>query len=533
MSLYKEWNRRQFLQFMGKNSALLSGLSVLPASCMKSPKIAATIKNLAPSLEDDVRLTEGLRYSVLISWGDSISKTNTFGYNCDYINYVPLSSDNKSLFFMVNNEYPNDKYVSGYQKGKKTKAQADLEQQSVGCSLFKADQVKPGQWKVDTSYQFNRRIDGQTKIPFAGGQSILKSKHGIGTLGNCAGGKTPWNTFLTCEENYQDYYGERDSKTGKIEKSNLYYATQWETIYAYPPEHYGWVVEINPLSSDPGKKLTSLGRFAHESATVTQAKNGQSVVYMGDDKENEFIYKFIANTPDSLETGTLYVADTKNGQWLALNLDNKQLKKAYKSQLDILIHAREAARMIGATPQDRPEDVELDQDGNIYIALTKNGQTNNPHGSILKITENNNDPLALNFTHETFIAGGESTGFACPDNIEFDPKGNLWFTTDISGHKVGKGDYKAFGNNGLFVVLKEGPQAGMPIQVASAPVDAEFTGPKFSPDGKTLFLSVQHPGEMTQDLSKPTSHWPEGRDAQPKPSVICISGPFLEKISAV
>ncbi|MCI5072403.1 DUF839 domain-containing protein [bacterium] len=533
MNLHKEWNRRQFLQFIGKNSALLSGFSVLPASCMKSPKVAAPIKNLAPSLKDDVRLVEDLRYSVLVSWGDPISKTHSFGFNCDYINYVPLSKNNKSLFFMVNNEYPNDKYVSGYLQGKKTKTQADKEQQSVGCSLFKADQVKHGQWKVDTSYPYNRRIDAQTKIPFAGGQAILNRTHAVGTLGNCAGGKTPWNTFLSCEENYQDYYGERDPKTGKINKDNPYYASQWEDIYAYPPEHYGWVVEIDPLSSDPGKKLTSLGRFAHESATVTQAKDGRPVVYMGDDKENEFIYKFIADKTNSLETGTLYVADTNNNQWLPLTLNNTKLKQSYKSQLDILIHAREAARMIGATPQDRPEDVELDQDGNIYIALTKNGQTNNPHGSILKMTEDNNDPLSLSFKHETFIAGGEKTGFACPDNIEFDPKGNLWFTTDISGHKVGKGDYKAFGNNGLFVVLKEGPQAGMPIQVASAPIDAEFTGPKFSPDGKTLFLSVQHPGEMTQELDKPTSHWPDGGNSKPKPSVICIAGKFLDKISAV
>ena len=131
------------------------------------------------------------------------------------------------------------------------------------------------------------------------------------------------------------------------------------------------------------------------------------------------------------------------------------------------------------------------------------------------------------------MAGGEQTGFSCPDNMAFDPAGNLWFTSDISGSAIGKTPYEAFKNNGLYVVPRFGTQVGEVIQVASAPYDAEFTGPFFTPDGKTLFVSVQHPGETSDSLDNLSSHWPEGGDAIPKPSVITIQGPSLEALTRI
>jgi hypothetical protein len=91
--------------------------------------------------------------------------------------------------------------------------------------------------------------------------------------------------------------------------------------------------------------------------------------------------------------------------------------------------------------------------------------------------------------------------------------------------------YMPFKNNSLFVIPRYGKNAGEVIRVASAPRDAELTGPWFSPDGKTLFLSVQHPGEQTADMSAPTSRWPFDKDGIPKPSVVAITGDLIEKMN--
>ena len=134
---------------------------------------------------------------------------------------------------------------------------------------------------------------------------------------------------------------------------------------------------------------------------------------------------------------------------------------------------------------------------------------------------------------DTFLSGGEETGFACPDNLAFDNGGNLWFTSDISGGAMNKGPYVSFKNNGLFVLLRSGENAGEVVQIASAPVDAELTGPFFTPDGKTLFLSVQHPGGQSNSLNELTSHWPDGGDSLPSPSVVTIQGPLLNAIQGI
>jgi secreted PhoX family phosphatase len=182
--------------------------------------------------------------------------------------------------------------------------------------------------------------------------------------------------------------------------------------------------------------------------------------------------------------------------------------------------------MVGATPLDRPEDIEFDPlTGNVLVSLTNNKPAGNYYGKILKIVED--DHNSLTFKHDTFIAGGKEMGFACPDNLVFDPKGNLWFTSDMSDRDMHQGPYEGLGNNGLFVFLRSGEQAGQVIRVAQAPNDAEFTGPCFSPDYKTLFLSVQHPGEGGTP-EKPTSHWPDG--GTPKASVVTIQGPLLDRI---
>jgi len=316
-----------------------------------------------------------------------------------------------------------------------------------------------------------------------------------------------------------------------LEKPNKY---GWENFYKYPSEHYGWVVEVNPKDGTAQKHI-ALGRFAHECCTLYELADKRIVAYTGDDKNNEHLYKFISSKPSSLKEGTLYVADTINGKWLALDWENQPiLKNKFKNQTEVLIRAREAAKLLGATALNRPEDIEIDPiTGNIFVSLTNNKGKKDFHGSILKIEETKGAFDALTFKTTTYKAGGEANGFSCPDNLAFDLSGNLWMTTDMSGSAMNKADepYMSFKNNSLFVIPRYGKDAGKVIRVASAPKDAELTGPWFSPDGKTLFLSVQHPGEQTKDLNNPTSKWPFDGDNIPKSAVVAITGDLIEKMN--
>jgi uncharacterized protein len=156
----------------------------------------------------------------------------------------------------------------------------------------------------------------------------------------------------------------------------------------------------------------------------------------------------------------------------------------------------------------------------VYAALSNNEKHGNVYGQVLRITESNNDPEMQEFTFEVFATGGPQTGFASPDNLAFDRDQNLWIVTDISTSKLNNGIHETFKNNGAFVMLA-GNERDV-FQFASGPVESELTGPFFTPDGKTLFLAVQHPGELTKDVNEPTSTWPDGDI--PRPAVIAITG---------
>jgi secreted PhoX family phosphatase len=512
-----DWNRREFLNFIGTSVFGVSGASTL-LSCTNRDKL--TYKGIAPDMTDELTLAEGLQYDLLISYGDPINQKDFFGFNNDYINWIELKKD--ELLLWVNHEYFTSNFIKGEQR---TKENIDAERKVIGGSILHLKKSK-GSWQLIKNSKYNRRIDGLTKIPFQGNVAVMGKNYAIGSFGNCAGGKTPWNTILTCEENYQFFYGERKDD-GSIE-SGWY---QWEKFYPLPPEHYGWVVEVD-LKTGDAQKIVTLGRFAHECATCTLSqKKGNVVVYSGDDKNDEHLYKFISTNSDNFDEGTLYVANLQEGRWISLDYNSSDiLKKNFKSQLDVNIHARKASKLLGATALARPEDIEIHpKTGDVFIALTNNKPRNNFHGSILKITQDDHNDLSFQ-SHE-FAVGGNQAGFSCPDNLCFDRNGNLWMTSDISGSSIGNSTYKKFGNNGLFVFPIAGKDKGRAIQIASAPKDAEFTGPCFSPDYQELFLSVQHPGERTQDLNNPTSHWPNNSKI-PKPSVVVLTGKLIEKLNS-
>ncbi|MCV6629864.1 MAG: DUF839 domain-containing protein [Flavobacteriaceae bacterium] len=540
------YSRRKFISFLGQASV---GAMVLPpflAACGNSntPKKKASpeqlealknfvIKGVIPSDKDDLLLADGLEYQLLLEWKDAINEEDYFGFNNDFVCYIPLDADTPNEGWLwVNHEYVNPFFVSGYDgNGPKTKEQVDQEMYNVGGSVVRI-RKENGKWKPLKNHADNRRFTSQTPIALNWDHPVAGATEVRGTNSNCSGGITPWNTFLSCEENYQDCFGERvydANNQASLEAS--YYG--WEQQYNYPTEHYGWVVEVDPKTGT-AQKHVALGRFAHECCTLYELEDKRIVAYSGDDKADEHLYKFIGSKPGSLKEGTLYVADTVNGVWLSMDWASQpKLKARFKDQTEVLVRAREAAKLLGATPLNRPEDIEIDPiTGHVIVSLTNNKSKGDYHGSLLKVVEKDGAFDALTFTASTYMAGGEENGFSCPDNLAFDFAGNLWMTSDISGSAMNKEDkpYMAFKNNGLFVIPRVGAMAGKVIQVASAPRDAELTGPWFAPDGKTLFLSVQHPGEQTKDLSAPTSTWPHNPDKMPKPAVVAITGPLIEKM---
>ncbi len=549
----KTYNRKEFISFLGKAGL---GAAIVPpflVRCGNTSTPTATggtsneqlekLKNLAleglpASDKDDLLLSKGLDYHTVIKWNDKISTQDTFGFNCDFTCFIPLDDNNpKDGLLWVNHEYIDPLFVSGYDPNipelSRTMEQVDKEMYNVGGSIVRIRQEN-NIWRIVHNDPHNIRITAKTPIELNWDTPIKGKTTVIGSLANCSGGITPWNTFLTCEENYDGFYGETlyDENDQTTHKPSRYYG--WENFYDYPPEHYGWVVEVDPKDGTAQKHI-ALGRFSHECCTLYQLNDGRVVAYTGDDKNDEHLYKFVSSQPNSLKEGTLYVADTVNGKWLAMDWENQAvLKNKFKDQTEVLIRAREAAKLLGATELNRPEDIEIDPiTGNIFVSLTNNKGKGDNHGSILKIEEANGAFDALDFEASTYIAGGEENGFSCPDNLAFDMSGNLWMTSDMSGSAMNRpdGPYMAFKNNSLFVIPRYGKDAGKVIRVASAPRDAELTGPWFSPDGKTLFLSVQHPGEQTTDLSNPTSLWPFDEDRIPKPSVVAITGDLIEKMN--
>ena len=531
----KTISRRSFLSFLGYGFCYTLSAPFLPPSglrCLGGLVPPNRLPTVAPSDQDEVVVADGLTCRVLISCGDAISPDAYFGDGNDFIAFLPSQSGHGKGFLWINHEYVNPLFISGHAHGdKRTEKQIRKELYHVGGSFLQVQQDKASTlWEVVRSAK-NFRVTAATPIPFSWKDPIYKSRTAMGTLANCSGGMTPWGTFLTCEENYEWFYGERDRHTGRVVYDEE--VIGWHEKIKNPPEHYGWVVEIDPWTRKY-KKHVALGRCAHECAVVKVLKDGRLVVYMADDKENECLYKFVSRASFSLSRGTLYVASLAEKRWKPLRWeDNPALRATFSSQTEVLIYLREASKVVGGTPMDRPEGIAIDPvTGHVVVALTNNKATGNHFGSLLKIMEGDGDHAAHHFDFASLLTGGRETGFACPDNVLFDSAGNLWFTSDISGHRAGRGVYAPFKNNGLFLVPRSGPQQDEVLQIASAPNDAEFSGPCFSPDGKTLFLSVQHPGETTTSLQNPTSRWPGGAP-RPKSSVITLQGAFFDALSAL
>ena len=539
-----------------------------------------SFRAIAASSDDLLTVPEGFRADVLISWGDIFRdghrRTLRYGFNNDFLAYFPLRGSREGLLF-VNHEYPDPFFLHGYKPdgSPKTAAQVQEEQDAVGNSILHVRRRRSGRWKVVSPSEYNRRIYGDRPEleftgPLAGAEGIGHTANG--SVGNCSGGITPWGTALSCEENFDDYGLELEADAAD--------AFGWHRFGGAPddaqyhPENfkkYGWVCEHDPYDPErPGRKHTALGRFRHENTALRHEPGRRLVLYMGDDKANEGVYKFVSDrgfrrrdqsgNSQILESGQLYIArwepdgrrrfaaagETEpigptegEGRWVPVPeelLDDTaaRLREAFgESEYD----AHYAT--------NRPEDLEVAKDGSVFIALTNNSTVNDSYGSVRRLREKGNDPEALEFSWRDYAAGGPTgsgdpgaEGFASPDNLLFDKAGNLWVVTDISSSRLNQDEYAFHRNNAVFLVPTSGLNKGIGFRFANGPVECELTGPYFTPDEETLFLNVQHPGELTgiaadapglfgQEVTY-TSWWPEGNrttgesPSTPKPSTVAV-----------
>jgi hypothetical protein len=587
--------------FAGDRPAAAAGLTGAAAGAGQG---ASTLgfAELAHGLTETHAVAPGYRVQTLIRWGDPLeagapafdplaqtaeAQAKQWGYNNDYVGWMPLPAGAAAAdrgLLCVNFEYTNTHLMfPGLQADvfdPVTRQQTDIELAAHGHGIVEIRRDGSGQWRVVADSPYNRRITAlATPCRIAGpaaGDVRLKTAADptgtrvIGTLNHCAGGKTPWGTVLIAEENFHQYFGGDPKKTataaayeqygivGKPEYGWFRYHGRFN-IETEPnePNRFGWMVEIDPY--DPQSvpvKRTALGRFKHEGATTVVNSDGRVVAYSGDDERLEYVYRFVtagrydpaspqANR-DLLDSGTLSVAkfrDDGSLEWLPLVHGTGPLTAAngFTSQADVLIETRRAADLLGATPMDRPEDVEPNpKTGLVYVVLTNNtkrepGQGNaanprgpNPHGHILELIPPGapaaRDHAAAVFRWEVFLLAGnpqvpadgaryhpgvtENGWLSAPDNIAFDRQGRIWIATD-GAPRFGIAD-------GCYASDTEGPGRALTRHFYRTPTGAELCGPEFNTDDTAYFAAVQHPGEGPgSTFDQPSTRWPDFQPGMP------------------
>nr|VFK22331.1 MAG: hypothetical protein BECKLFY1418C_GA0070996_11165 [Candidatus Kentron sp. LFY] len=566
---------------------------------------------------DRVVVPRGYRAEVLLSWGDPIfpdappfdqnadagDQQRQFGDNNDGMTFFPLrddtsgdtgndTGDNRGSdrgVLVVNHEFTNYEYLFPHQGKAMTAAAVKKAQAAHGVAVVELKK-QDGRWRIDLGGRLNRRITTNTPMEITGpaaGHSSMKTafddsgRHVLGTVNNCANGRTPWGTYLTCEENFNYYFvsgdgsdpGENYQRYGisaRDKEDYRWYEFDERFDVARNPNEahrFGWVVEIDPMdpASTP-KKRTALGRFKHENAALVIDDDGRVVIYMGDDERGEHLYKFISRhryDPDDaaangrlLDEGTLYVAELRGnqgenkgtGRWIELTWGKHGLtpENGFPDQATVSIFAREAATRVGATTMDRPEWVAVHPDnGHVFCTMTNNEdrgvednqpvdaanpRNENIYGHIVRWRPDGGNHAAETFTWDLYVIAGNpvvhdgspyagspnitpENMFNSPDGLGFDGDGRLWILTD--GKYSNKGDFAGMGNNQM---LCADPDSGEIRRFLTGPIACEITGLTFTPDYKTMFVGIQHPGEKLAP-----SHFPDGGDAIPRSSVMMIT----------
>ncbi len=507
------------------------------------------------------------------------------GMHHDGMTYFPIDGSRRGVL-AINHEYTDDGLL--HADGIKTWA-AEKVAKSIaghGVSIVEVAQQPDGKWDMVRPSLLARRITTATPMQITGpaaGHALMQTADDpsgtrvLGTLNNCAAGPTPWGTFLTSEENFIFYFNGPDkldahqTRWGLRKGGRGYRWHEHEPRFdanRHPNEHnrFGWIVEIDP--TDPTMtpvKHTALGRGAHECATTVLTRDGQVVAYMGEDARFEYITKFVsrdrmkpggyAANRTLLDHGTLYVARFNpdgTGRWVELTAGKNGLtpEAGFANQGELLVKSRQASDVVGATKMDRPEWIAVDpKNGEVYCTLTNNTdrggkghpapdaanpRANNTMGHIIRWKEDG-DFDATTFTWNHFVLAGDPANerpeakgnirgdlFASPDGLWFDARGTLWIQTDMFASVMNKGEYARVGNNAM---LAADVNTGEVRRFLAGPTNCEITGITSTPDLRTLFINIQHPGETPSERSDPAavtrfSTWPDG--GRPRSATVVI-----------
>jgi uncharacterized protein len=515
-------------------------------------------------------------------------QTVQMGMHHDGIEYFALNGSATHGLLVMNHEYTDDGLLHVGGMSPWTAEKVKKSQAAHGLSVIEVE-AKDRAWQMVRPSRYARRVPMDTPFNVGGpaaGHALMKTTADpaglrvLGTLNNCASSQTPWGTYLSGEENFIGYFsgGEQLSDHERrwgMRKGGWGY--RWHehddrfdaTKHPNEPNRFGWVVELDPLdpTSTPIKR-TAMGRAAHEGAWVAVTKDNRAVVYSGEDARFEYIYKFVSRDAirpgggkanrELLDHGTLYVARFDadgTGRWLPVVHGQGPLTAAngFADQGEVVIKTRQASDLLGATKMDRPEWLTIDKtSGWIYCTLTNNSsrgakdmpavdaanpRTNNVMGSIIRWKEDADfDGQAFKWNHlvlagdpanERAEAKGNVKGdiFACPDGIAFGPRGVLWIQTDAHATQMYKGEMARIGNNQM---LACDTATGEIRRFLTAPTNCEVTGVTFTPDGRTCFINIQHPGETPSDRSDPAepakfSNWPDFKPGgRPRSATVAI-----------
>lgn len=628
------FSRRDFLRGSLAATAIaatVSPLAIITAETARAqgstPRFDFT--EVEAGIDERHHVAEGYDADVLLRWGDALfpdspefdptrqtpeAQKRQFGYNNDYVGFIPLNGSSEHGLLVVNHEYTNEhlmfpgivkvvekadeknpgKTLAELEITPADRGRVDIEMAAHGGTVVEI-RKRDGKWAVVREGALNRRITADTEMELTGpaaGDARLQTaadptgRRVFGTINNCAGGVTPWGTYIMAEENIHGYFtGELPE--GHAEAANYKRLGIPEGTYAWggfhdrfdvskepnEPNRFGWVVEVDVM--DPNsvpKKRTALGRFKHEGAESIVAKDGRVVFYLGDDERFDYVYKFVttgrydpndrAANMNLLDEGTLFVARFEEDgtmRWLPLTHGEGPLTEAngFRSQADVLIETRRAADLLEATPMDRPEDVQPNEtNGRVYVMLTNNTRRKdeqvdaanpraaNAFGHIIEIAEADGDFAAVDggrwevllkcgdpsvaAVGATFSTETTKNGwFGMPDNCAVDADGRLWVSTDGNSPKAtGRTD-------GLWAVETEGAARGTSKLFFRVPVGGEMCGPLLLPDMQTAFVAVQHPGDGGEDwdgfgrlsyYEDLSTRWPDFRPDMPtRPSVVVIT----------
>ncbi len=517
------------------------------------------------------RISPDYEFQILIPWGEPLvpdgpafshppaaaDQALQIGIGHDGMHFFPFPGENEHGLLAINHEYGTNMHILG-KPGPDSLEEVRAVQHAHGVSVVEIGKLN-GHWQTLPS-TYARRIHANTPVRFSGPAAdspLLQNPAGNaprGTFNNCANGVTPWGTYLTCEENFNGYFGTDDAdwQASPAERRYSYTARgftyDWHRFdprfdlaraeYRNEGNRFGWVVEIDPWAPESMPvKRTALGRFKHEGAALTESRDGRIVAYMGDDQRFDYIYKFVseANWRDMraagrspLDHGRLYVArfnDDGSGEWLLLGMDNPALSAEFGSDAEILVHARLAADLAGATPMDRPEWTTVAPGGEVYCSLTNNTRRRaadavnplapNPYGHIIRWRDGD-DVTALSFRWDIFQLAAETHGteasFTAPDGLWADPDGRLFIQTDTDG-------LQQDGLNNQMLVADT--VSGEIRRLFEGVRGDEITGVAMTPDRRTLFCNIQHPGNGDPALTS----FPEPFDGHtiPRDATIVIT----------